>query len=41
MDLYVLTVIGYAIFLGIHNVFKKKASLKSRESVVLVLFTGL
>jgi transporter family protein len=41
MDFYIFMVVGYAVLLGLHNVFKKKATLKHRDSTVLVLFTGV
>ena len=41
MDSYIFMVMGYAILLGIHNVFRKKATLQHKESVVLVIFTGV
>lgn len=41
MDFYIFMVVGYAVLLGLHNVFKKKATLEHRDSVVLVMFTGM
>ena len=41
MNFYVYMVLGYAILLGVNSVFKKKATANQKESVVLVLYTGL
>ena len=39
MKTYLLFAILYATLIGVYNVFKKKATEKSNESVIFVMFT--